>query len=90
MIQKTVNILTNAVSKGRLDAAVRLLSNYERYHASPDFRAAAGWCRDYLKSEGIEAEIHSYPADIDIKYQTDFAPQTWDCRGAWCELVDIL
>ena len=47
-------------------SAFNFLSEISRYHriqASPGIREAVEWAVESMKSHGLDAEVHSYPAD---------------------------
>jgi len=88
MIRNTTQLIAKNIDGLRADYTVREVSTYHRIQASPGFRAAANHCAAKLNSQGIRAEILSYPATEDTVFGIYPCFQEWECKDGWCELVD--
>ena len=72
-------------------SAFNFLSEISRYHriqASPGIREAVEWAVESMKSHGLEAEAHSYPADGSSFYWSDHLFKEWSCEDAELRLIE--
>jgi len=64
------------------------ITKHHRIQASPGLRDACNYAVDKLKEYGLEAEIHSYPANDTAYDWTSLRFREWCCRDAWLKLVE--
>lgn len=72
-------------------SAFNFLSEISRYHriqASPGIRKAVEWAVESMKSFGLEAEVHSYPADGSSFFWSDHLFKEWSCEDAELRLIE--
>lgn len=67
---------------------VNEITTYHRIQCSTGFRAAANHCCQVLRRQGIQAEVRQYPSDEHTWYWTSRCFLEWDCREAYCDLVE--
>jgi len=63
------------------------ISRNHRIQASPGIRAAVEYSVDTLKGYGLDAEVHSYPADDKTYSWSSLHFREWSCDGAELKLV---
>lgn len=83
-----MNSIRNEVSKKRLYASVKEVSNFHRIQASTGFREAAQFVCKKLVDEGIAARVLPFVADDKTWYLQQKMFMEWDCKDAWLELED--
>jgi len=66
---------------------VAIISQYHRIQASPGYRAAAQYCKDYLSAQGIPAEVLSYPATDGVSYWGMDSFREWDASDGQLYLL---
>ena len=64
------------------------ISRHHRIQASPGLRDACNYAIDALRECGLEAEMHSYPANGRDYDWTSLRFKEWSCRDAWLKLVE--
>jgi aminopeptidase YwaD len=64
------------------------ISGYHRIQASPGLSDAVAWAVETFKANGVEAEVHSYPADGKGYAWSSLMFKEWSCRDAELELVE--
>ncbi len=87
-MRETIQLIKNAVSGERIHQHVREIANYHRIQASTGYRAAAKHVKQILDDEGIQAEVHSYPADGKTWYLASKIFKEWDIQDGWLRLAD--
>jgi aminopeptidase YwaD len=88
MFKATCKLLEKEVSG---QSAFNFLSEISRYHriqASPGIREAVEWAVESMKSHGLDAEVHSYPADGTSYLWSDHLFKEWSCEDAELRLVE--
>ncbi len=61
---------------------------HHRIQASPGIRDACNYAVETLRGCGLEAELHSYPANGRDYDWTNLRFREWSCRDAWLRLVE--
>jgi len=72
------------------EIALNFVSEICRYHriqASPGIRAAVNYSVEALKGFGLDAEVHSYPADGKTLSWTSLHFKEWGCNEAELRLI---
>jgi aminopeptidase YwaD len=64
------------------------IAKHHRIQASPGIRVACNYAVEKLKEYGLEAELHSYPANDRDYDWTSLRFREWSCRDAWLRLVE--
>ena len=64
------------------------ISGHHRIQASPGLSDAVAWAVETFKANGLEAEVHSYPADGKGYAWSSLMFKEWSCRDAELELVE--
>jgi len=64
------------------------ISRHHRIQASPGLSDAVAWAVDAFKANGVEAEVHSYPADGRGYAWSSLMFREWSCGDAELELVE--
>jgi hypothetical protein len=64
------------------------ISSHHRIQASPGLSDAVSWAVDTFKANGLEAEVHSYPADGKGYAWSSLMFKEWNCRDAELELIE--
>jgi aminopeptidase YwaD len=64
------------------------ISRHHRIQASPGIRDACNYAVETLRGCGLEAELHSYPANGRDYDWTNLRFKEWSCRDAWLRLVE--
>jgi len=64
------------------------ISRHHRIQASPGLSDAVAWAVDTFKANGVEAEVHSYPADGRGYAWSSLMFKEWSCVDAELELVE--
>ncbi|HUV34937.1 MAG TPA: DUF4910 domain-containing protein, partial [Candidatus Desulfaltia sp.] len=64
------------------------ISGHHRIQASPGLSDAVAWAVETFKANGVEAEVHSYPADGKGYAWSSLMFKEWSCRDAELELVE--
>jgi len=89
MIRNNTRTFLKHISGDRAFQTVAEVSTFHRIQGSTGFRAAAEHCQRKLERWGFEnAEVLSYPAREDVIFGTYPSFKEWDCKAAWCDLVD--
>jgi len=73
------------------DIAIHHVAEIIRHHriqASPGIRDACNYAVETLRGFGLEAELHSYPANGRDYDWTNLRFKEWSCRDAWLRLVE--
>jgi len=86
-VRETINIIKEAVSGSRMLNSVAEITSFHRIQGSTGFRAAANFCADKLRKQGIESKVRSYAADGKTWYLSSKIFKEWDCKEAYCDLV---
>lgn len=76
-----------AVSGERAWQTVCDLARYHRIQATPGFRAAAEYLLARLQAAGVEARLHTYPADGRTAFWTSVQSPEWDAQEATLDLL---
>ncbi|TRO52518.1 DUF4910 domain-containing protein [Candidatus Bathyarchaeota archaeon] len=64
------------------------IAKHHRIQASPGIRDACNYAIEAFRGYGIEAELHSYPANgVDYDW-TSLRFKEWSCKDAWLKLVE--
>ena len=66
------------------------IARHHRIQASPGIRDACNYAIDALNGYGIEAKLHSYPANDETYDWTSLRFQEWSCNDAWLKLVESI
>ena len=77
----------DAVSGERAWQTVCDLARYHRIQASPGFRAAAEDVLARLQAAGVEARLHTYPADGKTAFWTSIQSPEWEVHEATLDLL---
>jgi len=64
------------------------ITKHHRIQASPGIRDACNYAVNTFKKYGIDAEIHSYPANGKEYDWTSLRFKEWNCRDAWLKLIE--
>ena len=64
------------------------IAKHHRIQASPGIRDACNYAIQALKGYGIEAELHSYPANGEDYDWSSLRFKEWSCKDAWLKLVE--
>lgn len=64
------------------------ISRHHRIQASPGLSDVVAWAVDAFKANGVEAEVHSYPADGRGYAWSSLMFKEWSCVDAELELVE--
>ncbi len=64
------------------------LSRFHRIQASPGYRQAAQWIHQRLIHDGLQAQIHSYPADTGAQFWGYPSLQEWHGEDACLTLIE--
>jgi len=64
------------------------IAKHHRIQASPGIRDACNYTIQAFKSYGIEAELHSYPANGEDYDWSSLRFKEWSCKDAWLKLVE--
>lgn len=73
------------------DAAWQTVADLSRLHriqASPGYRQAAGMILERARVAGLQAELHSYPADERTSFWARPSFQEWECAAATLHLLE--
>ncbi|MGQ9594699.1 MAG: DUF4910 domain-containing protein [Anaerolineae bacterium] len=76
-----------AVSGERAWQTVCDLARYHRIQATPGFRAAAEYVLARLQAAGVEARLHTYPADGKTAFWTSVQSPEWEVQEAALDLL---
>jgi aminopeptidase-like protein len=64
------------------------ISKYHRIQASPGIRAACNYSIESFKKYGINAKMHSYPANGRDYDWTSLRFKEWSCKDAWLKIIE--
>jgi aminopeptidase YwaD len=64
------------------------ISSHHRIQASPGLSDAVAWAVETFKANGLEAEVHSYPADGHGYAWSSLMFKEWSCGDAELEVVE--
>lgn len=88
MFKHVLDVLEKEVSGQTAFNFLSEISRYHRIQASPGIRAAVKWAVESLKSHGLDAEAHSYPADGDSYCWSNHLFKEWSCQDAELRLTE--
>lgn len=64
------------------------IAKHHRIQASPGIRDACNYAIQEFKKYGIDAKLHSYPANGEDYDWTSLRFKEWSCKDAWLKLVE--
>ena len=64
------------------------IAKHHRIQASPGIRDACNYSIEEFKKYGIDAELHSYPANGEDYDWSSLRFKEWSCEDAWLKLVE--
>lgn len=64
------------------------IAKHHRIQASPGIREACNYAIEEFKKYGIDAKLHSYPANGEDYDWTSLRFKEWSCNDAWLKLIE--
>jgi len=88
MLKQIMDEISREISGTMAKRHVEQISRYHRIQASPGFREAANWCKEALKSYGLDGRLLEYPADGKTRYWTQQMFKEWSVTEAELRIVE--
>ena len=87
MIRSILSKIQREFSGQRSFHHVAEISQHHRIQSSPGYREAAQYCQKIFQSDGVKAEILSYPANYQTSYWTNAMWDEWFCKEATLDIL---
>jgi len=88
MFKPVLKALEKEISGAIALSHVAEVSKHHRIQASPGIRAACEYAVSEFHKMGIEAKLHSYPANGEDFDWTSLRFKEWSCDDAWLKLIE--